>query len=111
MTLRQPFQFRGSEVRPPQLLKVPIILKTLGKYEYVQGRLQLKAKQQLIDQIRQIAPDNTQAEANAGILGIKSATAQQRIYGSFNPQDLIKDAHETRDIIKYALDPQAGIDN
>ncbi|KAA6350938.1 MAG: hypothetical protein EZS28_051867 [Streblomastix strix] len=33
------------------------------------------------------------------------------MYGSFNPQDLIKDAHETRDIIQYALDPQAGIDN
>ncbi|KAA6369240.1 MAG: hypothetical protein EZS28_035233 [Streblomastix strix] len=111
MLLRQPFNFRGSVVRPPQLLKVPIILKTLGKYEYVQGKLQTKAKQQLIDQIRQIAPDITQAEANAGILGIKSATAQQRIYGSFNPQDLINDAHQTRDIVKYALDPQAGIDN
>ncbi|KAA6394750.1 MAG: hypothetical protein EZS28_009726 [Streblomastix strix] len=111
MTLRQPFQFRGSEVRPQQIQKVLIILKTLGKYEYVQGRLQQKAKQQLIDQIRQIAPDITQAEANAGILGLKSATAQQRVYGSFNPQDLIKDAHQTRDIIQYGFDPQAGIDN
>ncbi|KAA6366591.1 MAG: hypothetical protein EZS28_037882 [Streblomastix strix] len=110
MQLRQPFQFRSEIVRPLQLLKVPIILKTLGKYEYVQGRLQQKAKQQLIDQIKQIDTDITQAEVNAGILGIKSATAQQRIYGSFNPQDLINDAHQTNNIVKYALDPQAGID-
>ncbi|KAA6379916.1 MAG: hypothetical protein EZS28_024558 [Streblomastix strix] len=111
MTLRQPFQFRGSVIRPPQLLKVTIILKSLGKYEYVQGRLQPKAKQQLIDQIRQIAPDITQAKENAGILGIKSTTAQQRIYGSFNPFDLINEEHQTQNIVKYALDPQAGIDN
>ncbi|KAA6370757.1 MAG: hypothetical protein EZS28_033716 [Streblomastix strix] len=111
MTLRKPFQFRGDIVRPLQLLKVPIILKIIGKYEFAQGRLQPKAKQQLIDKIRQIDPNISEAEANAGILGIKSGTNQQRIYGSFSPFDLINDAHQTRDIIQYGLDPQAGIDN
>ncbi|KAA6365818.1 MAG: hypothetical protein EZS28_038654 [Streblomastix strix] len=52
-----------------------------------------------------------EAEANAGILGIKSTTAKQRIYGSFDPYDLINNAHQTRNIIQYDLDLQAGMDN
>ncbi|KAA6346035.1 MAG: hypothetical protein EZS28_052122, partial [Streblomastix strix] len=68
--------------------KVPQILQDIGQLQTVQGRL-------------------NKEEADAAIQGFKGKVRQQRIYGGYNPQDLIESNREAQQLINDLLIPQS----
>ncbi|KAA6360043.1 MAG: hypothetical protein EZS28_044430 [Streblomastix strix] len=101
---------QGITIRPQQVAKVPQILRFLGKVDYSQDRLRLQQKNLLVREIIEQDNSKSQAEAEAGIQGLRKSR-QQLIYGNFNPLDLIQDANEIRTIVGGQLDPQTGQDS
>ncbi|KAA6322152.1 MAG: hypothetical protein EZS28_054469, partial [Streblomastix strix] len=71
MQQKQKYIHKSKTIDPRSVAKVPQILHDIGQVETVQGRL-------------------NKEEADAAIQGFKGKVRQQRIYGGYNPQDLIE---------------------
>ncbi|KAA6352958.1 MAG: hypothetical protein EZS28_051515, partial [Streblomastix strix] len=90
MQQKQKYIHKSKTIDPRSVAKVPQILHDIGQLETVQGRLNKGQYEKIIHQIIEADPTITIEEADAAIQGFKGKVRQQRIYGGYNPQDLIE---------------------
>ncbi|KAA6378434.1 MAG: hypothetical protein EZS28_026040 [Streblomastix strix] len=104
---KQKYIHKSKLIDPKQVAKVPQILHDIGQLETIQGRLTRGQYKTIIDQIIDADPTITIEEADAAIQGFKGKVRQQRIYGGFNPNDLIESNIEAQQMVNDLLIPQS----
>ncbi|KAA6360611.1 MAG: hypothetical protein EZS28_043862 [Streblomastix strix] len=82
MQKKQKYIYKSKDIDPRSVAKVPQILQDIGQLETVQD------------------PTITIEEADAAIQGFKGKVRQQRIYGGYNPLDLIESNREAQQLFK-----------
>ncbi|KAA6366598.1 MAG: hypothetical protein EZS28_037875 [Streblomastix strix] len=107
MQQKQKYIHKSKTIDPRSVAKVPQILHDIGQLETVQGRLNKGQYEKIINQIIEADPTITIEEADAAIQGYKGKVRQQRIYGRYNPQDLIESQKEAQQLINNLLIPQS----
>ncbi|KAA6359054.1 MAG: hypothetical protein EZS28_045419, partial [Streblomastix strix] len=90
MQKKQKYIHKSKTIDPVSVAKVPQILHDIGYLYSVQGRLNKGQYEQIIHQIIEADPTITIEEALAAIQGFKGKVRQQRIYGGYDPNDLIE---------------------
>ncbi|KAA6396674.1 MAG: hypothetical protein EZS28_007797 [Streblomastix strix] len=107
MHKKQKYIHKSKDIDPRSVAKVSQILHDIGQQETVKGRLNKGQYEQIIRQIIETDPSITTKEADAAIQGFKGKVRQQRIYGGYNPQDLIESNIEAQQLINNLLIPQS----
>ncbi|KAA6384987.1 MAG: hypothetical protein EZS28_019486 [Streblomastix strix] len=103
---KQKYIHKSHDIDPRSVAKVPQILHDIGQLQTVQGRLNKGQYEQIIHQIIETDPTITIEEADAAIQGFKGKVRQQRIYGGYNPQNLIESNIEAQQMVNQYLVPQ-----
>ncbi|KAA6378402.1 MAG: hypothetical protein EZS28_026071, partial [Streblomastix strix] len=107
MQKKQKYIHKSKTIDPRSVAKVPQILHDIGQLQTVQGRLNKGQYEQIIHQIIEADPTITIEEADAAIQGFKGKVRQQRIYGGYDPNDLIESNREAQQLINDLLIPQS----
>ncbi|KAA6403116.1 MAG: hypothetical protein EZS28_001363 [Streblomastix strix] len=107
MQKNQKFIHKSKFTDSNQVAKVPQILFDIGQVQTIKGKLNKGQYEQIINQIIEADPTFTIEEADAGIQRFKGKVRQQRIYGGYDPNDLIESNREAQQLVNNLLIPQS----